>query len=130
MKPKKYDEFKCDFEKGKPINLVPTKRGSVSIHDHEADLNNENANRTKLYYKLSKEQIELDAQETEDRKTRDAEKKQEAKDLAEKEAFDIEVEKERVEKEKEAAKETARLLRENEALKLEAKKLVKENKNK
>ena len=80
MKPKKYDEFKCDFEKGKPINLVPTKRGSVSIHDHEADLNNENANRTKLYYKLSKEQIENDALEAEIEKERIAEAKKKAKE--------------------------------------------------
>jgi len=80
MKPKKYDEFRCDFENGKPVNLVKTKRGSVSIHDHEADLNNENANRTKLYYKLSKEQIENDALEAEIEKERIAEAKKKAKE--------------------------------------------------
>lgn len=51
--PKKYNEFRVHSFKGKkPDEMFPTKRGSVSIHEHEADLNNANVRRTKLFYVL------------------------------------------------------------------------------
>lgn len=56
--PRKYNEFKIsefDYKKKKPISMNQTKRGTVSIHEHEADKMNSIANRTKLWYELAEE---------------------------------------------------------------------------
>ena len=52
MKPKIYNEFKVDIVGGKPDLSTKrlTKRGTVSIHEHEAEINNRQVVRTKLYY--------------------------------------------------------------------------------
>lgn len=58
-----------DKRNPKPANKVLTDRGSVSIHDHEAESNNSNFTRTKLYYEedvkvvsKSVERMELESQ--------------------------------------------------------------------
>lgn len=71
MKQKKYNEFRVDsFKREKGLIVTDkwgnpviqekrlTSRGSVMIHDHEADLNNSNVLRTKLFYELSEVQPE------------------------------------------------------------------------
>ena len=60
MNPKKYNEFRVDVDwtdknNPKPINKTQTKRGTVSIHDHEAELNNSYFTKTRLWYDLAEE---------------------------------------------------------------------------
>jgi len=64
MKPKKYNECRVDVDwtdkkNPKPINKTLTKRASVSIHEHEAELNNYYFTRTRLFYELAEEAKEV-----------------------------------------------------------------------
>ena len=58
MKPKKYNEFKVTLTiqrngKFEITSKTPTARGHVSIHEHEAELNNRNVKRSHLWYELA-----------------------------------------------------------------------------
>lgn len=60
MKPKIYNEFRVVYEKDDKGKLritdkFLTKRGQVSIHDHEAQTNNSYVKNTKLFYELAEE---------------------------------------------------------------------------
>ena len=58
-KPVIHKEYRVDLEwkngKASPINKVLTERGTVSIYPHEAEINNANVTRTKLWYEEEKE---------------------------------------------------------------------------
>jgi len=61
MNPKRYKEFKVVIEKDgkggfKIVEKFPTKRGHVSIHEHEAEINNKQVSRSKLWYELDENQ--------------------------------------------------------------------------
>jgi hypothetical protein len=65
MKPKKYNEFRVSLTIHRDGSYTidsktPTKRGVVSIHEHEAKLNNKYVTRTKLYYELAAEEQEAE----------------------------------------------------------------------
>lgn len=46
-----------DKKNPKPKNKVPTKRGQVSIHEHEAELNNSYFKQNRLWYELAEEEL-------------------------------------------------------------------------
>ena len=62
MKPKKFNEFKVDVIGGKVDynSKRLTARGSVVIHEHEAEINNSRTRSTKLFYELAETEPEQD----------------------------------------------------------------------
>jgi len=71
MKPIVFKEYRVHsfkIENGRYVfeNMLPviedkslTKRGEVSIHEHEARTNNENVLKTKLWYEIAEEAIDI-----------------------------------------------------------------------